>query len=65
MKKTVLIYSLAFSLILMFAACSGSGNKENHEATEHESTEAKTTAGENGNPSYDPNGAKESFMTCS
>lgn len=46
------------SLSLFFAACGGSGNKENHEATEHES---KTETTENGNPSYDPNRGEGKF----
>jgi cytochrome c2 len=54
MKKMIIICSLA----LFFAACGGSGNKENHETTEHETTEAKT---ESGNPTYDPNRGEGKF----
>lgn len=61
MKKVILIFSLAFSLILFFAACGGSGNKENHEGTEHESTEATSKATDNGNPAYDPNRGEGKF----
>ncbi len=51
----IIVCSLAF----FFAACGGSGgNKENHETTEHETTEAKT---ENGNPTYDPNRGEGKF----
>ena len=60
MKKAILIYSLVFSIILVFAACSGSGNKENHEATEHESTEAKTETAP-GPQYYDPNRGEGKF----
>ncbi|HJY22219.1 MAG TPA: c-type cytochrome [Hanamia sp.] len=64
MKKTILICSLAFSLSLFFAACGGSGNKENHEATEQssqEADEAKDKTTENENPSYDPNRGEGKF----
>lgn len=63
MKKTILFCLLAFSLSFFFAACGGSDNKENHEATEQssaESDEAKETT-ENGNPFYDPNRGEGKF----
>ena len=54
-------FSLAFSLALFFAACGGSGEKNNTKTTGPASTEATSQATENGNPSYDPNRGEGKF----
>ncbi|MBS1735329.1 MAG: cytochrome c [Bacteroidetes bacterium] len=60
MKKMFIVCSLA----LFFAACGGSGDKDNNAAAP-ESTEAKsddtTASSESGNPSYDPNRGEGKF----
>lgn len=58
MKKTLLICVIIFSAALFFAACSGSGDKEN---TNTPKTEVNTETTENGNPSYDPNRGEGKF----
>ena len=57
MKKMIIVCSLA----LFFAACGGSGQKDNAGATEPEATEdtSQTTGSEN--PSYDPNRGEGKF----
>jgi len=62
MKKKLIIFSLVFSLALFFAACGGSGNKENATTTEAPSADTATAAAtQNGNPSYDPNRGEGKF----
>ena len=57
MKKMIIICSLA----LFFAACGGSGQKDNANTTEPSSTEDTAQTTENGNPSYDPNRGEGKF----
>ncbi len=57
MKKMIVICSLA----IFFAACGGSGEKDNTKSTEPASTEATNETSENGNPSYDPNRGEGKF----
>jgi cytochrome c551/c552 len=57
MKKMIIICSLA----LFFAACGGSGNKDNAGTTEPTATEDTQQTTENENPSYDPNRGEGKF----
>ena len=57
MKKMIIICSLA----LFFAACGGSGNKDNADATESATTEDTQQTTESENPSYDPNRGEGKF----
>ena len=65
MKRTTILTSIFFLLVIIFAACSGSGDKTNNStstepaATEATTDTASTTA--NGNPSYDPNRGEGKF----
>lgn len=58
MKKMLMIFSLA----LFFAACGGSGEKENATTTQASSADsANSAATKSGNPSYDPNRGEGKF----
>jgi len=58
MKKMIIFFSLA----LFFAACGGSGEKENATTNEAPSADTATTAAtQSGNPSYDPNRGEGKF----
>ena len=61
MKKTLLICSLIFSLGLFFAACGGSGEKDNTTASEPAASEATAPATDSENPLYDPNRGEGKF----
>jgi cytochrome c551/c552 len=65
MKKATILSSLFFLFVIIFAACSGSGDKTNNNAsTEPNATEATTDTASttaNGNPSYDPNRGEGKF----
>lgn len=58
MKKMLMIFSLA----LFFAACGGSGEKENATTIQASSADsANSAATQSGNPSYDPNRGEGKF----
>lgn len=65
MKKATILSSLFLLLVIIFAACSGSGDKTNNNAsTEPNTAEATTDTASttaNGNPSYDPNRGEGKF----
>ncbi len=65
MKKMALLTSLFLFLVIIFAACSGSGDKTNDStSTAPDTTKASTDSGStasNGNPSYDPNRGEGKF----
>jgi cytochrome c551/c552 len=64
MKKAIILTSLFF-LVIIFAACSGSGDKTNSNAsTEPDTSKAApdtTSTASNGNPAYDPNRGEGKF----
>lgn len=62
MKKKILIGSLAFSLIFLFAACGGSADKDaaTPDATTTEASN-ETATSDSENPSYDPNRGEGKF----
>jgi len=57
MKKMIILYSL----VLFFAACGNSGEKNTTKTTGPQSAETTSTPTENGNPSYDPKRGEGKF----